>query len=478
MRILPIVNKARKPKFELHLTIYDLNNVPLVAGTSTIKWYLPNSIHGENRGRTAKCSIDKINHRVVYNYSKIIPLRISIDRNNNLSECPIEFEVLQEFPMVPGGRDEKIPLGVVKLNLSEYVEESENFPRRSIGARASASLDHAREKIGQGMSHRRQSSSKSGSSLPPGVIGGTSPPSTTAPPLPHPEENDVVDDEAEEGIVRRYLMQESKINSTLKIGILMIQIDGERNYVAPPLKTAPMFGGIAGIMTGSEQVPVEAPEDGSTPPSTKTNSGSLGKSRDASELQDMYRRALAASWACQPGELPADECIEDIFSGGDGWSDTTRPGSKPPTRRSRLSHSSSASNNSGNISDDEGVGGNTLRPADIHRMRQHHLRTRSGGSDRSSPTLTGGLRSSSTNGRQEGGSGRHPRYRGPGKPLKEDGGVDGASDGVRSRSGSLTSLAPTLISDRGREGFRRPKEVDEYEEREDLVAWTLPETVV
>ncbi|OTA58674.1 hypothetical protein K449DRAFT_467282, partial [Hypoxylon sp. EC38] len=154
-----LINKARKPKFELHLTIYDLNNVPLVAGTSTVKWHLPNSIHGEHRGRTAKCSIDKINHRVVYNYSKIVPLRISIDRNNQLSECPIEFEVTQEFPMGTGGRDEKISLGYVRLNLSEYVEESENFPRRSLGHRYSTSLDHAR--IGQGLSHRRQSSSKS-----------------------------------------------------------------------------------------------------------------------------------------------------------------------------------------------------------------------------------------------------------------------------------------------------------------------------
>ena len=33
----------------------------------------------------------------------------------------------------------------------------------------------------------------------------------------------------------------------------------------------------------------------------------------------MYRRTLAAYWSSQPGELKADECIEDIFSGGDGW---------------------------------------------------------------------------------------------------------------------------------------------------------------
>ena len=58
--------------------------------------------------------------------------------------------------------------------------------------------------------------------------------------------------DGEEGVVRRYLMQESKINSTLKIGIAMKQVDGERNFVAPPLKTAPVFGGIAGIMAGEQ----------------------------------------------------------------------------------------------------------------------------------------------------------------------------------------------------------------------------------
>ncbi len=43
------------------------------------------------------------------------------------------------------------------------------------------------------------------------------------------------------------------------------------------------------------------------------------KSREAGELQDMYRRNLTAYWTAQPGELRADECIENIFAGGDGW---------------------------------------------------------------------------------------------------------------------------------------------------------------
>jgi hypothetical protein len=35
----------------------------------------------------------------------------------------------------------------------------------------------------------------------------------------------------DEGITRRYLMQDSKINSTLKIGIMMHQVEGDRNFI-------------------------------------------------------------------------------------------------------------------------------------------------------------------------------------------------------------------------------------------------------
>lgn len=41
--------------------------------------------------------------------------------------------------------------------------------------------------------------------------------------------------------------------------------------------------------------------------------------RDTGEMQDLYRRALTASYTSNDSELPADECIEDIFAGGDGW---------------------------------------------------------------------------------------------------------------------------------------------------------------
>lgn len=36
--------------------------------------------------------------------------------------------------------------------------------------------------------------------------------------------------EEDEGVVRRYLMFDSKVNSTLKIGIAMRQLEGDRNF--------------------------------------------------------------------------------------------------------------------------------------------------------------------------------------------------------------------------------------------------------
>lgn len=162
-------------------------------------------MNAEHRGRTGKCPIQ--NHRVDYNFAKLCPaIRINIDKNNHLVECPIEFEIVQEFAVT-----EKIVLGNIRLNLSEYVEESEAFIKdvASPGRRRSSSI---------------------------GISPRTS------------RDGEVVED----GIVRRYLMQDSKVNSTLKISILMIQTDGERSFVAPPLKTAPVFGGIAGLMAGEQ----------------------------------------------------------------------------------------------------------------------------------------------------------------------------------------------------------------------------------
>lgn len=230
------VPKTRRPKFDLHLKIIDLNNVPLVSGTSHVKWHLPSSSAAEHRGNTPKVGIR--DHKVIWDYSKTLPVRLTVDRTGVLQTSEIYFEVSQEYS--PGARAERIVLGTVKLNLSEFVDGS---------------------------------------------------------------------DDGEDAVTRRYLMQESKINSTLKIAIHMVQTEGDHNFIAPALKTAPVFGGIAGILTAEQG----ETDDGSNMPSMSS------KAQESGKLQDMYRRNLAASWAAQSGELPADKCVEDLFAGGDGW---------------------------------------------------------------------------------------------------------------------------------------------------------------
>jgi hypothetical protein len=82
-----------------------------------------------------------------------LPVRLIVDKNGMLQESFLELEVVQEY--AGAGRGERITLGNVKLNLAEYVEQSDQSP-----------------------------------------VDGDDP-----------------------GVTRRYLMQESKINSTLKLGI-------------------------------------------------------------------------------------------------------------------------------------------------------------------------------------------------------------------------------------------------------------------
>jgi hypothetical protein len=133
-------------------------------------------------------------------------------------------------------------------------------------------------------------------------------------------------------VIRRYLMQESKINSTLKIGVHMRYIEGTRDFMAPQLRSAPIFGGIAGIVSSAEPVatghgvgPHGNADSAHIDGGGGTMPGLNANSREAGEMQDMYRRTLAAYWSAQPGELKADEAIEDIFAGGDGWGRTGRP---------------------------------------------------------------------------------------------------------------------------------------------------------
>ncbi len=187
----------------------------------------------------------------------------------------------------------------------------------------------------------------------------------------------------------------------------MKQTEGERNFVAPPLKTAPVFGGIAGIMTAEQG----EGDDGSNMPSMST------KAQESGKLQDMYRRNLAASWAAQAGELPADECIEDIFAGGDGW---RNPGPVASTVRM--------------------AGGSTEEDSDGDRKTlRGHQRNFSGGT----------IRQTHGRHRAKSGSGSGPIH------------------------GRTSTKQQVQLNDEETNSIKRRHEVDEFSLREDLKSWEI-----
>lgn len=79
---------------------------------------------------------------------------------------------------------------------------------------------------------------------------------------------------------------------------------------SPALKSATVFGGIAGVVHSSE--PDAHDELGQLPAINV-------QSREVADMQDMYRRTLAASWTSRAGDLPADQLVEELFAGSSCW---------------------------------------------------------------------------------------------------------------------------------------------------------------
>lgn len=109
------------------------------------------------------------------------------------------------------------------------------------------------------------------------------------------------------------------------------------------------------------------------------------KSKEHHEYQDMYRRNLAAFWTAQPGELKADECIEDIFDGGDGWAKHEDPNHPTATRSTatttagrRNSHTQPTPNAFGNRS------AHSPAPQSRYQSRSYNTPSSSGVSGRAS----------------------------------------------------------------------------------------------
>jgi len=295
-----------------------------------------------------------------------------------LQESEIQFEIVQEYS--PTGK-ERICLGNVRLNLAEYVTS---------GAAAGAAAGGGEEEI-QGTLGGHTTGAPAGGAAAGATVGSNAHAAAGV---------DAAAATEPLGVVRRYLLQDSKINSTLKvrvplqpllspslspfsrfqskdrwliplshnlkIGIHMSQTEGDRSFRAPQLRTAPVFGGLAGIL--SSEAGAGDGDDGSNMPSMSS------KAQESGKLQDLYRRNLCASWAAQHGELAADKCIEDLFAGGDGWA-RLGDAAAPTSQASAGSTARVGTANQGSTEEDSE---NERRGSTNSIIRGHHKRHSSG----------------------------------------------------------------------------------------------------
>lgn len=186
-------------------------------------------------------------------------------------------------------------------------------------------------------------------------------------------------------------------------------------------------------------------------------------------MQDMYRQTLAASWLCGKGTLAADQCIEDIFNGGDGWGNKPAPVTLNPA----LSTAPGADD-----SEDEGMG--TATPQNQHQRRQHQHHHQHGHRSSGEPSRNGSGAS-----KKQTHAGKKARQEGemPGLTTTVDkkghpiGGIRKASQRAlmenkdQVQSSSSSSDGGSL---RGRNKARHTDEVAEWDARDDLRAWTVP----
>lgn len=110
-----------------------------------------------------------------------------------------------------------------------------------------------------------------------------------------------------------------------------------------------VFGGIAGVVSSEQGDPDDI--GGGPLPSINT------KTSEASDMQDLYRRTLAASWKSRSSDLPADKLIEDLFSGGSGYQNGTHG-----ARVSRLDDNLNASSSSSDADSSRATSTNRLSP--------------------------------------------------------------------------------------------------------------------
>lgn len=312
MPLLNGKNKSKKPKFLLTLKINELINIPQSAGYCYVKWHLKEgtgtsssfvdsngevvSAMNQSHGTTAKIMVE--NHRARWNYEFDRPLQVKllVDRNMELMSKALTLEVFFEFTSGSvGNRPQrsnsgssavksssnnvysqkaagKVLLGMVSLNIAEYVREDEQpitnrflLKKSKVNSILNVTVQM---KLIRG-SYRDFFISKNSTSgqLPGGLRSGIS---------------DILDDSSDMG---------SQVSS------------GYQHSVSSPLGNKP---GYAQSRTMDSNV-------------TSGDRSNFISASMSPLVDSLYQRTFQLPWDPRPGEFTPRECVEDILQGGNGW---------------------------------------------------------------------------------------------------------------------------------------------------------------
>lgn len=314
---MPLLNgksKSKKPKFLLTLRINELINIPQSSGYCYVKWHLKEGtgtstsgpivdsngeeIHVMNQSHGATPRIKVENHRARWSYEFEKPLQIKmlVDRNRELVSKVLLLEVFFEFLSDTAGNKPrrsnsgskpaksgpnhvysqkatgKMLLGVVSLNLAEYVREDEQpttnrflLKKSKVNSilNVTVQIKLIRGSYRDFMVSRNFNSGQVPGALRSGI-------------------NDMLDESSEVGSSTSSAFQPS---------------------VSSPLRNKFSLG------------------------QRKTGGSSFASERSKnfisatmSPLVDsLYQKTFQLPWDPRPGEFTPRECVEDILQGGNGW---------------------------------------------------------------------------------------------------------------------------------------------------------------
>lgn len=298
-------SKSRRPKFLFFLQINELVNIPQSSGFCSVRWSIRDGtgtkssaasatttvsassgggggggndgtqyrVTSQSKGVTPRVQV--LHHRAQWNYKldRAVQVKLQVDRQHNLHKKDLVLDIFFEFVEgKAGGSDRvtnKIQLGTVVANISDYVREDEM-------------------------------------------------PITNRFLLKHSKVNSIINVTLQMKLVRGTYADFNASRASA-------HVDSPSESASFP--TAP------GISAGSPSASTHSPPATTTGTTTGTpapqslhsgaSSGTRGLSTISSSMNplvdSLYARTFQLPWDARPGELSPRECVDDIVRGGDGW---------------------------------------------------------------------------------------------------------------------------------------------------------------